>query len=35
MTMIGNTLAALALLVIVFGVGQIAGPYCGKISDYR
>jgi hypothetical protein len=30
MTMIGNTLAALALLVIVFGVGQIAGPYCGK-----
>ncbi len=30
MTMIGDILAGLALLVIVFGVSQIAGPYCGK-----
>jgi len=30
MTMIGNILAGLALLLIVFGASQIAGPHCGK-----
>lgn len=30
MTMAGNILAGLALLAIVFGASQIAGPYCGK-----
>ena len=30
MTCAGNILAVLALLGIVFGFSQIAGPYCGK-----
>jgi hypothetical protein len=30
MTMVGYILAALALVTIVLGFGQIVGPYCGK-----
>jgi hypothetical protein len=30
MTMMSNIFAGLALLVVVFGGSQIAGPYCGK-----
>jgi hypothetical protein len=30
MTTVGNIFAGLALVVVVLGASQIAGPYCGK-----